>query len=277
MNNLGYEDFYSANLGDAGLKFLTHQTTLNIARSNKLERCQVITLGTVAWSSQQKTRTDLEVVEINDENFHNYQISRDHLPDKTIQGKEGGFIVSSFAREIIAENLARGLHWWSDFSTTINTSELFQRITYEREGLYNMIQDAQWNEKVQVLFVETCHEALRKSYGKTKGKLFPAQKEDTPLTQEQIKVLSNYFNRNNERFRSELSRCKNAEKFRQFITDFWARSGKISILQEPEQWKAIMFLITDEKKWKMARDLTLLALVSYKKSDKENSEKVFDE
>jgi CRISPR-associated protein Cas8a1/Csx13 len=108
-----YKDFHASGLGDAGLRFLTYETTAGIASDAGVSRCLVVTLGTVAWSTQQKTRTDLYVVEAGAEACKNYQICRNELSDRTFPNKDGnGFVISSFARELIAENLARGRVWY---------------------------------------------------------------------------------------------------------------------------------------------------------------------
>jgi len=39
------------------------------------------------------------------------------------------------------------------------SKDLFKRVTHEREGLYNMIQNGQWDETAEKLFVKACHEA----------------------------------------------------------------------------------------------------------------------
>lgn len=261
LKEIGYKDFHASSLGDAGLKFLTYKSVKKFATFNKVQRCQVLTLGTVAWSSQQKSRTDLYTIEADESICANYQASTTSLVDRIVQSQNSAFIAPSFARELIADNLARGLSWHSGFSEKVNSGELFKKLTYEREGLFNMIESAQWNEESEKLFVEACHEALRMTYGKmsTRAK----DKGELPR-----------FDRENERIRSSLGRCKNAETFRQFITDFWSRAGQIQTLQK--HWLVILRLITGDKSWKIARDLTLLSLASYKSNRSEIDEELGD-
>lgn len=115
-----------------------------------------------------------------------------------------------------------------------------------------MIQNGQWDETAQKLFVQACHEALRKTY----AKIYDGTKEGDYAQ----------IDRKTERIRAELGRCKNAAAFRRFITDFWARAGRISILED--HWEELLPLTTGMMDWKVARDLTLLALASYKPSKK---------
>jgi CRISPR-associated protein Cas8a1/Csx13 len=262
FREFGYRDFHASSFGDAGLSFLTYEKTIDILKKNKVERCQVITLGTVAWSSQQKTRTDLEVIEADEKICKNYQKSREFFTDRVIQGKESGFVAPSFARELLANNLARGAPWYAGLSNKVNSSELFKQLTYEREGLYKMVQSAQWNRESEKLFVQACHEALRNTYGKIGQRA--RDKGEIPN-----------FDRENERIRTGLGRCKNAETFRQFITDFWSRAGQIPILQD--HWQELLSLTTDSQSWKVAKDLTLLALASYKSNKTTSSDSSSDE
>ncbi|MGQ4650344.1 type I-MYXAN CRISPR-associated Cas8a1/Cmx1 [Lyngbya aestuarii] len=256
LKGCGYKNFYASSLQDAGLRFFTYETTIEIARLNQVKRCQLITFGTVDWSPQQKTRTEIVMVEVTEEVIYNYKISCDYFSEnRVIQSRGKNFISTSFVRGFIADNLVRGLPWWYNFSTKINSKDLFKRVTYEREGLYNMIQNGQWDETAQKLFVKACHEALKKTY----GKIYSRTKKDEYAQ----------FQRKAERIRAELGRCKNAAAFRQFITDFWARAGRISILED--HWEELLPLTTGMIDWKVARDLALLALASYKPSKKTNT------
>lgn len=242
-----YKDFHASGLGDAGLRFLTLQETVNITQNFGVSRCQVVTLGTVAWSTQQKTRTDMYVVEASDEVCHNYQVCDDFLKDKPIAGKDNNFLVTSFAKELIAENLARNQPWYLGISDKVNSNEMFKKLSYERRGLYQVIQKIKSDER-EKLFVQACHEAISYTYGQLAGK---TKEGEIPN-----------FDRVTVRIRTGLSRCKNSETFREFITDFWSRAGKIPTLQE--HWEELMEFVMVDKNWKKSRDLALLALASYK-------------
>ena len=114
-----------------------------------------------------------------------------------------------------------------------------------------MIQNIQ-SDELDILLVKACHQAIRNTYGKIKGQA--KNRNEIPN-----------FDRENIRIRTGLSRCKNSETFREFITDFWSRAGKIETLQN--NWEELMNYVVSEKYWKKSRDLALLALASYKKSD----------
>lgn len=249
LRDLGYKNFHASSLGDAGVRFLTYEKTIAIAKHNRVERCQVISFGKVAWSKQQKTRIGITVVEANQKVSCSYKFICERLPKyRVFKHESKNFVIPSLAYEIIADNLLRNLPWWADFSKKINNSELFKQISYEKEGLHQMVQNTEWDENVQELFVEVCHEALKRTY----AKIYSHTKED-----EYAQIERKY-----EQIRSKLGRCKNAETFRHFIRDFWSKAGMNSIIQK--HWKELLPLTDGRIDWKVARDLTLLALVSYK-------------
>lgn len=257
LRGVTYKDFFASGLGDAGLRFLTYEETTEIAEAFELERCQVLTLGTVAWASQQKTRTDLYLVDISTSPkvANNYRLCKQEFSDRLMASKDGdgSFIASSFAREFICENLVRQREWYTGLSDVITSNELFEKLLYERGGLYTMVKKATYDERDK-LFVEACHEGIKYTYGKINK--YAKKGED----------LTARFDRVTIRLRADLNRCKSAESFREFITDFWARAGRLPTLQK--NWHELMLLINSPKDWKKCRDLTLLALASYRKDEK---------
>jgi CRISPR-associated protein Cas8a1/Csx13 len=263
LRNRAFKEFFASSLGDAGLQFLTMAEKL--AKDYDIPACQVTTMGTVAWSTQQKTRTDLYLVKIDEDSIvpRNYRVSRECLQNKVItRDKEGdSFIATSLARELIADNLARGKPWYAELSSKITSDNLFEKLNYEREGLNQMIQSkkVEWS-KEERLFVEAFHEALRNTYGQQSGRT----KEDEKVRLDKV----------NQKFRTKLMRCKNRDSVREFVMDFWARAGRLTTVQN--NWEDFMRLMTDD--WKVARDLALLALVSYKRRDNvENNGSNFQE
>lgn len=253
LRNAAYQDFYACGLGDAGLRFLTYETTAELASTFNVSRCQVLTLGTVAWATQQKTRTDLYVVEADAQICHNYQVCRNWLVDKTVEGKDGNFVASSFARELIADNLARDQPWYTGIADKANSNALFQRLVYERGGLYQVIQRIDSDEQ-EKLFVKVCHEAIKFTYGQVAGNTKTGDKPN--------------FEKVTVRLRTGLGRCKNAASFREFITDFWSRAGRLPTLQA--NWQNLMKFVMEDSQWKRARDLALLALASYPGKEETN-------
>jgi CRISPR-associated protein Cas8a1/Csx13 len=246
LRNAAYQDFYACGLGDAGLRFLTYETTARLANIFPVPRCQVLTLGTVAWATQQKTRTDLYIVNANAEVCYNYQVCQNFLRPKPVQGKEGTFLALSFASELITENLGRSQPWYAGIADKVNSNELFQRLAYERGGLYQVVQKVQTDERERQ-FVQTCHEAIYYTYGQVAKNTKSGEDPN--------------FDKVTVRLRTGLGRCKNAGSFREFITDFWSRAGNLPTLKN--HWQELMQFVMQENQWKKSRDLALLALASY--------------
>lgn len=250
-----YQDFHATSLGDAGLRFLTYQYVADAAQTFQISRCQVLTLGTVAWSSQQKSRTDLFTVEATYKSCKNYRLTCDHFPPKNVINKEGDtYVATSFAREMIAENLARDHPWYKGLGSWINNNERFKQLSYERGGLYQMVIRTDMDPRER-WFVEACHEAIYYTYGQIRQNTKPG---------DDVKAR---FNRMNVRLRSELSRCRKHDSFRETIISFWSKSGRPPTLKE--HWNELIELVMDEKQWRKARDLALLALASYKGKERE--------
>jgi CRISPR-associated protein Cas8a1/Csx13 len=129
-------------------------------------------------------------------------------------------------------------------------AELYRVVKYEWEGLSKVVRTDEMERSERVL-VAACHEALYRRYGQIKGATNPG---------ESIKAR---FEREYERLRVGLARCKNAASLRQELTDFWSRAGQLEALQD--NWDAVLPMFDEH--WARARDLALLALASYKRPD----------
>ncbi len=259
FNKSDYKYFHTSGYSDAGLRFLVHQTALNLAQHNNFKRCQVITFGQTEWSKVQKVSTRVEIIEVTDKIIGNYQLCDRYFPERVVEGEDANFTVSSVIRELITENLARGFPWWHNFTLAVRNKDLFRFVGYEREGLQKMVKNIDWDTEAHELFIQVCHEALSRIY----AKLYSQAKENDYVQIE----------RENERIRSSLLRCQNHKAFRHFMASFLTKAGSNSIYVNHE--KKLTPLITYPKNWELSRDLVLLALVSYKtKKQKDNENKL---
>ncbi|MEH1940798.1 MAG: type I-MYXAN CRISPR-associated Cas8a1/Cmx1 [Nostoc sp.] len=250
LGNLDYKDFYVSSLGDAALRFLTYETIIELTIPDQVKRCQVILFGTVVWSKQQKTRIEIAVVEATEIIDFIYKLSRIYFPEyQIIQYKNKNFIISNIFRGTIADNLVKGFPWWANLYKISKHKSLLKLIT--NDGVYKMIQNSEWNLESQKLFIKACHEALKKIYAKIYGRTNEGKYAQ--------------IERENTRILSQLGRCTNAENFRKFIAEFWARAGQLSILEK--HWEELLPLTSGIMNWKVARDLTFIALASYPKSN----------
>ena len=246
-----YEDFWAANLEDAGLKFLALQAVAASTTNNRARRCQCILFGKTKWARHQIVRTEAETIKATQETLLQYQSSCQYLPQNGVCNEDGKTVLTvSATRGIIAANLAQGSPWWFRFSERTTNKKLAEDMSAEKEGLRMMIEESEWEDQSKKLFVKACHEALRRIY----AKIYDQTPEGDYARIE----------RRNVRIRAELGRCKNATTLRSFISRLFAEAGQIPILQE--HWEALLPITTGESDWKITRDLTLLALASYKKS-----------
>ena len=261
---------------DAALRFLStiHTARLGdeLARmSGKNIPCRVITFGIVNWNEKQKTRTMTRlVVPANLKGIDNYSLADAIFKNKwqrvvekrnkrgEITEPEHHFITTSSARELIAENTARGAAWFDGFSQYMANKETRTQLFYEREELNKMVNEATFDDARERTYIAACHEAWRRRLGKLGER---ARRENASFP--------SLVNREQEKLRVSLSRCKNATTLRETVVDFWSRAGSIKELHD--HWQEVLALL-DEQNWRKGKDLALLALASYKPASKDEEE-----
>jgi CRISPR-associated protein Cas8a1/Csx13 len=249
--------------GDAALRVALliskNETRTELRRLKaSCQSCQVVTLGTVPWSKQQKTRTATLSVDLPPERtielYRKIKTALNNRVARVKPGKKDGkslaFVTTSVALELFSENIARGLegYWYKGFAGLMANKVTYNVVKFEGEGLNQVTQKANLKD-AERFFITACHEALKNRYGKIKTNTKGGDS------------LKARWNREYERLRVGLSRCKNASSLHQELTDFWSRGGHLKTLQE--NWGEVLPLL-DEENWPRARDLALLALASYK-------------
>lgn len=240
-------------LGDAGLTALTtlHLTTpAGMIESLEIDSCTVVTLGTVPWAKQQKTRTGLRVIRHINLNLLNFfELATRTLPNKIRVGDEGKLSFhTSAVRGLIAENIAAGKDWYRDFSGLMSSKKMAGLVSFERKEVHEMVENKDsWSYEADRLLVEAVHQALRNRYGAL------AQRA-------KLRGEAPQFGREFERIRTSLMRSKNAQTFRAELADLFARGGLNTTLQD--HWGTVLPLFAGPD-WQRARDLSLLALASY--------------
>lgn len=269
----GVLELTASGASDALLRFISLLKGNAVANNfsslsgNSME-CRLITFGVVDWNENQKSRTmtrNIIVGEIKGLNnyFYANAIFRNRWQMvKAKEDKKGNiveperyFVSARTAREIIAENIAAGKPWFVDFAKYFSDKEIRKQLLYERKELNEMVQKAEYENERERLFVGACHDAWRRQLGKLGDR---ARREKADFT--------SLANRASEKLRMSVSRCRNAKDLRETVVDFWARSGPIKALQE--NWHDILPLF-DEKNWRLAKDLALLALASYHSESQE--------
>lgn len=246
-------------LGDAGLNALVSLKGEEKMLELGISGFSSIMMGTVNWSSRQKTRTSaLDIENVDDRTLDLFDLARSCLPNKMIiripkatkkdpTPANRYFVATSLCRGVIAENIAASREWYAGFSELMKTKKLSQLVFYEKGGLKEMVEKIQWNKDADRKLVEAVHVAISRRYGALAAQ---ASKRGERIP----------FDREYERMRTGLMRAKNRQTLRGELADLFARGGINKKLQT--DWPEILPLFTGDD-WQRARDLALLALASY--------------
>ena len=249
----------------------------HIKRFTSIKECRVFAFGTVPWNKQQKTKVQVFSVRTNTESSIRiwryaeqcFPIQKKRKPDnETPQGNNFFWLVPQMP-ELIANNLANGRAWWYGFSQFCMDGDRRNHIlgtrrgkmfpgekyfvdgqNHKNGGIASMVEnDEIFPESRERTFVSACHEAWR----------YKLAQDMENASKRGVKF--DYY-RAFEKQRIAFSRCKNASSIREVVADFWARAGK-SLPTLHDKWDEILPLF-DGDNWRLARDLALLSLASYK-------------
>lgn len=269
----GVLELTASGASDAALRLLTMTESKRAGNEFAQESgtsfiCRVVTFGIVGWNEKQKSRTSsYTIVSGEIKGLENYNRAMAIFPNRwqrsaeetnrkgEVTKPESYFITTYSAREFIADNIAYGNVWYHDLAGYMDTKEAREALTtYEKKEMAQMVKEAVFDTDKDTgserLFVQVCHESWRRRMGKLGER---ARRENTNF--------NNLVKKESERLRTSLMRSKNADTLRETVVDFWARSGTNEHLQGDGLTKLLPFF--DEKNWRRARDLTLLALISY--------------
>ncbi|MEL6931334.1 MAG: type I-MYXAN CRISPR-associated Cas8a1/Cmx1, partial [Cyanobacteria bacterium J06600_6] len=248
-----YQDCFVINLAEAALKYYSFSNRKIISPQN----CQVLLYEKLNKKSRQRMIVEIEDFAITPQAVKDYQFVSERFTDNKIfvYDNQSFTVKVNSIRAIIAENLARNFPWWWDFwerlyqTEPLESEDLDKQLVFNRWGLLAMLEQ---DTKLQIYqdFIRAFHEALRKIYAKTYNK-----KRNRAENNQRI-------DKKYQAIRSELSQCYDQESLEDFLADFLSRAGLNSSLYD--RWEQILPLIVDEANWKRTRNLSLLALASYK-------------
>lgn len=253
LDSRKYQDCFVTSLGEAALKYYSSSGK----DITSLQSCQVLVYEKLNKKSRQRVIFEIEDFTITPQAVKDYQFaSENFIDDKIFIYDNQSFIVKvNSIRAIVAGNLANSLPWWWDLwerlyqTDPFESEDLDKQIVFNRRGLLALLEQ---DTKLQIYqdFIRAFHEALRKIYAKT----YDRKKNRAENNQ---RIDKKY-----QSIRSELSRCYDQESLEDFLADFLSRAGLNSSLYD--QWEQILPLIVEEMNWKKTRNLSLLALASYK-------------
>ncbi len=274
----GVQQLYLAGTADAGLRVLTELDVSGLLEDIDSAFCRTISFGTVPWSSQQKTRLELFTVRPGSKSvLRTFRLCQHFFKPQLVKhiNSDPSWDIPQIP-DMVARNLSQGQAWWKGFSDFVADQEVRDHVfgyirdrrtkkligirIGEKGGLATMLEDKEvFPDSPERTFVLACHEAWRRRLGQLGNR---ARREDASF--------HDLANREFERLRVAVSRCKNAASLREAVTNFWARSGG-SLPSLQAGWRDVISLL-EEKNWRKAKDLTLLALASYKPETKEEKE-----
>jgi CRISPR-associated protein Cas8a1/Csx13 len=270
----GAFELTASSASDAALRMLT---TIEANRtSNAFAQfvdgsfvCRVITFGIVSWNEKQKSRTyTRSIFSGHLPGFQNYQkaaaifknrwqlVSAKYDRKGNQTEPERYFVTTFSAREFIADNIALGNDWYHALANYLSNKEVREQLQFERKELYEMVETASYGDESERLFIHVCHESWRRRLGKL-GQRATSENAN----------FSGLVKKESEKLRTSLARCKNSETLRQTVVDFWSRAGANELLRG--EGLARLLPLFAEDNWKKARDLALLALISYQPQNKE--------
>lgn len=243
-----YKQFRSSGAGESGLRFLVEERVIGDARNTKVEYCEVYQLGGQSWDTNQTyLKQAIHRVRVSDEILELYQNAQNIFPARVRTTKDGkSWLVLSKALPWIADNLIADKHWYEGFFEFRKANEL-----YERGGLVKMTQNL--NDEERVLY-----EAVRGAFSTfLRGQILQAQKQGRKLDYAQVTDKALY----------RLQRPNTQQEFATALVSFLSQHRSKAARGVGMQ---IYGWIHDERNWRKARDLAMLAIATYqKRSDAE--------
>jgi len=266
----GVQQLYLAGAAEAGLRVLAELQASGLLQDISSAHCRVISFGTVPWSPQQKTRVEIFTVQAGSEDvLRTFAVCQHFFQARLVKPAAGDpFWDVPQVPDFVAQNLSEGRRWWEGFEAFLSdqdqrdhvlgysrdkrTGKIARIYSGEKGGLSIMVRDQSvFPDGPEHKFVLACQEALRRHMGRKFARPGGAD-----------------WGTEFEKVRVSIARCKNLASFRETITDFWARGGTLHkgddtlLTAGPSWWKEVMPLL-EEKSWRKAKDLALLALASY--------------
>jgi CRISPR-associated protein Cas8a1/Csx13 len=270
-------DCQTGSAGDAAMQAYARLSAVDAAIATKVPGCRVVTLTSLPWASQQKSRSSiLQVVPGGEAWLQTFRVALHCLPPRIVVPKEEpasdthtgtprkkaapkkpkgpsrAWWSDSVVRPLIADNLARQRPWYEGFRHLMtaldsNNKPIRDQLKYETKGLHNMIKEIPWEHEGEASIVRAVHIALRQRYGQI------ASDSSGP-------TMKKRFEKEYDKWRLGFAGAKTPDQFRNSICDLFSRAGGNAELKVA--WPAVLPLLHDSR-WSLTRDLALLALASY--------------
>jgi CRISPR-associated protein Cas8a1/Csx13 len=166
------------------------------------------------------------------------------------------FWSDSIVRPLVADNLAQGQPWYRGFHDLmtkldpVSKKPKRSKLSFEKAGLKNMVENVEWKDEGEKAIVLAVHQAIKQRLGQIAGE-----------NKGKSGTMRNRMQGEFDKWRLAFSGAKTSDQFRKSICDLFGRAGINPVLKE--HWTSIVPWLSSPTKWKLARDLSLLALASY--------------
>ncbi|MGF1535573.1 MAG: type I-MYXAN CRISPR-associated Cas8a1/Cmx1 [Elainellaceae cyanobacterium] len=242
-----YRKFRSSGAGESALRFLLQETLLDDAETFRVDYCEAYQLGKQPWDGNQSyLKQAVYRVKATDEMLALYQSAFDFFPMRVRQKADGeSWLALSKVLPWIADNLIAEKAWYAGFYEFRKANDL-----YERKGLVKMAQYLNDDEK-------TLFDAVQGSFSTfLRRQILQAQKQGRPLDYGQVTNKVIY----------SLQRPSTQQEFASSLVDFFSRNPSKALKFSGPQ---IYAWLHRDGNWRQARDLVLLAVVTYGKAEQD--------
>jgi len=252
LQQLETKQLHVSSLGEAGLLYYSLD---NIhTEEDYHQACQVWLYEKMNQTSRQRTLMSIEEIKI-DKNilitYHQvqkyFQTNYQKIKPKQI------FIKVNPIRSLIADNIAKGIHWWSSFweKLVIEDSKgyLFNQLFFNQEGFIIMAENSE-EDKHYLMFIKVFQQAMKGNFAKMYTR---AEKGKDPAIKKKVNQL-----------RAELNCCYDELSFKEYLSDFLVRGG---VNKHFNQHQEEISLLIKKSPWQELRIWSLLAIASYKPKD----------
>lgn len=249
-------DLTTAGPNDAAARLFLLDAGAKTVRCIQPRRCTVVEFERAAWSQQQSTRSKISRVYAPDQQrslVDVYDRIRRALPVQSREKNGESWLAVPQVPELAATNLLAGRPWWQGFGEFAG-ARAADAYRYEKGGLQKIVKDVDvMPDGPERKFVFACQEAWHRRLGELGER---AKREGLDFS----KLCDGEY----EKLRIRFAQSKTVDNFRAAIADFWARARGGPILRS--SWADILPFL-GEGRWREGRDLALLSLASYAKSE----------
>lgn len=247
-----YNNFRSSGAGDSGLRFLLQEKLIENNEKFRVDFCEVYKLGKQQWDGNQSyLKQSVYRIKVTGKVLELYQNAYYLFPNQIRKNDKGEtWLATSKVLPWIADNLIANKVWYAGFYEFRKSNQI-----YERKGLVKMTEYLTQEEQV---FFDTIQGAFS-AY--LREQIVQAQKQGRSLDYKQVTDKLIY----------RLQRPNTQGEFATALVDVLSRyrsSKARGVGSELYLW------LHRNNNWKQARDLALLAIVTYTGKGKDGTTEI---